>query len=86
MDAPRVQAALAGNTPAIPENGERVAVPLNLQTLANIDRSQALALQARLSSEFEKLFAAGYAVVALEREAEQVVYHLSQAHGIQALA
>ena len=71
MDSPRVQAALAGQPLNVSSECLRIAVPLNLQA-----EPQAVVLQARLRREFEKHFAAGYAVVGLEKNESTAAYLL----------
>ncbi len=71
MDSPRVQAVLAGQPINVSAEGVRIAVPLNLQA-----EPQAVALQAQFRSEFEKHFAAGYAVVGLEKNEFAASYRL----------
>ena len=71
LDSPRVQAACAGQPINIPSDAVRIVVPLNLQS-----EPQAVALQAQLRHEFETHFAAGYAVVGLEKNESTAAYLL----------
>jgi predicted GNAT superfamily acetyltransferase len=73
LDAPRVQAVLAGQAPPLVPECLRMVVPLNLQT-----EPDAEALQAQLRRTFETYFAEGYVVVGLEKNEAQAAYLLQQ--------
>jgi predicted GNAT superfamily acetyltransferase len=76
LDSPRVQSVARGETLSLPDNPERIVVP---KELAALGRENALAAQAKIRDEFERLFASGYAVVALEVSGTEAIYCLKRA-------
>ncbi|MGH9793311.1 MAG: acetyltransferase [Candidatus Acidiferrales bacterium] len=77
LDSPRVRGALEGSSQAVAGvDAKRIAVPARMEAWRSTDRAKAIAEQARIAGEFERLLAQGYVVTGIENTREGCEYVL----------
>lgn len=82
LNSPRVAALASGLTPALEAKPvASVAIPAEWSTLVKRDTQRARDVQARVRSDFKKLFAEGLICAAFERGAEESRYLLFERPG-----
>ncbi|MDA2913828.1 GNAT family N-acetyltransferase [Acidobacteriia bacterium AH_259_A11_L15] len=72
----RVEAAVAGRSPAPASTCQRIAVPADIGEIKQHDRGAAERVQREVREQFEKWFAQGYGVTGFVREERSGVYLL----------
>ncbi|MFQ5723758.1 MAG: GNAT family N-acetyltransferase [Terriglobia bacterium] len=72
----RVEAAVAGRSPAPGSTCQRIAVPADIAEIKQRDRAAAGKVQAEARRQFEQWFSQGYAVTGFVREERQGIYLL----------
>lgn len=77
LDSPRVRGALEGDSqPAAGSDARRIAVPARMDAWRSTDRGKAVAEQARIAGEFERLLVQRYVVTGIENTREGCEYVL----------
>ncbi|HKO05218.1 MAG TPA: GNAT family N-acetyltransferase [Candidatus Acidoferrales bacterium] len=77
LESPRVRAAIEGAAPP-PAGHEalRIRVPTDIRKIIKRDREHAISIQSKLRAEFQRKFAANYAVTRVESQEAEVHYVL----------
>lgn len=76
LSSSRVESAIAGKSPAPPQEAIQIIVPAEMETWMNSGSSRALEVQARLKAEFQQQFANGLAVTGFRIEDAKGIYLL----------
>lgn len=77
LESERVRAAAEGTPPPPPgHEALRIRVPTNIAEIKKKDKARAISIQSKMRSEFQRKFAANYAVTRVEKEEAEVHYVL----------
>lgn len=77
LDSPRVRAAAEGRLPPLPgAQAVRIGIPADIAELKNRDPAHAVGIQDAVRADFQRNFAAGYAVTHIESTGSETQYVL----------